>query len=102
MSHPIPAVVPPGHAETGPAEAPKDVKRAAREFEEVFLRTLLEPLTKMGKLAGGQGASPGGQNAYSSMIVDALSDAITRAGGLGLSDLLERGLMQAVPRPPKR
>lgn len=101
MSHPIPPLTPAHHDSKADA-VPNDVKHAAREFEAVFLRTMLEPLTKMGKLAGGQSASSGGQSATSSMMVDALADAITRAGGLGLSDWIERGLMQSASRAQKR
>ncbi len=68
------------------AEAPpKALDQAAREFEAIFLKQLLTSLERTT-----EGAS--GNAIYGSMVVDSMADAITRAGGLGLADEIQRSL----------
>jgi Rod binding domain-containing protein len=60
---------------------------AARQFEAVLLRRMLSALEKTTSLQSGKGGSM-----YGSMIVDAMADAITSSGGLGMSKLIEDSL----------
>jgi Rod binding domain-containing protein len=72
------------------ASAPSPVAvKAAREFESLLVGQMLKSLERTGRVAGTPGA---GQQIYGSMIVEAVSDAITRAGGMGLTDLIARTL----------
>lgn len=64
--------------------------RLAREFEQIFLRKMLSSLEKSGKTTGGAGASSSGGDAYGSMIVSALAQAVSQGGGLGLADMIAR------------
>lgn len=67
------------------------LKEAAKQFEAVFLRHMLSPLEKTAQV-GGSTPTAAGQSAYGSMIVEALSDAIANAGGIGLAATLTREL----------
>jgi peptidoglycan hydrolase FlgJ len=84
---------------------PKALK-AAKDFEAIFLRTLLSSLEKTTSVNGG-GKLTTGQSTYGSMVVGALADQISSTGGIGLADIVARSLGahgQAAPaesKPPK-
>lgn len=74
---------PRAHAE-GSAASPERAhraKEAAREFEAVFVRALLRatPLAKGNEIQG-------------EMVVDAVARSVTAGKGLGMADLIARGL----------
>ncbi len=86
------------HAGVHPKPVNPEITRAARQFEAVFVRMMLEPLQKTGESKKSTpGASAGG--AYGSMVVDALSDAITQSGGVGLAHMIEDALSGTNRRP---
>lgn len=74
---------------TAPRSAPTDprLREAARQFEAVFLRVMLTSLERTTKIGNGSPISAG-QSAYGSMVVDALSDALSASGGIGLQESL--------------
>jgi Rod binding domain-containing protein len=74
------------------AAAPPDAElvRASRQFEEVFVRQILES-TNLAQ-AGGKG--------YGDMVVDAFAQAITSGEGLGFGDQIARMLAEAHHRAP--
>jgi Rod binding domain-containing protein len=80
-----------------PADAAQKQKlaEATRQFESVLIRQMLTSLEKTTQLSGSKNML-GGQSAYSSMMVDALSDAIAQAGGLGLAKTLDSMLHDRV------
>lgn len=78
-------------AANGAAPANPEVVRAARQFEALFVRMMLEPLQKTAE-AKKSGPGTGGGGAYGSMVVDALSDSIAESGGVGLSRMIEEAL----------
>ncbi len=59
---------------------------AARQFEAIFVRQLLE--------SSGIGGS-GGKQGYRAMVVDSLARAVTSGPGLGLAQLIEAMISQA-------
>ena len=69
---------------------PLEQKRAAKlsdatqQFESMLLRRVLSALEKTARVSS-TGAGPAGASAYGSMVVEALSDAIAQAGGMGLA-----------------
>ena len=82
------------------AEAPDpSVLKAAKEFESIFVRQMLKSLEKT-TAAGGNAKATAGQSTYGSMIVDSLSESISKGGGLGLADVLARSMMAAHPVAP--
>jgi Rod binding domain-containing protein len=72
--------------EAADAADKRKLAEATRSFEGVLIRQMLTSLEKTTQMSGSK--SLGSQSAYSSMMVDALSDAIARSGGLGLADSL--------------
>jgi Rod binding domain-containing protein len=77
-----------------PADPAKDPRRAellkaARDFESVLVRQMLESLQKTTSIGGKEDHA---NSAYKSMAVDALADGIGKAGGLGLADLIAKTL----------
>jgi flagellar protein FlgJ len=96
-----------GHAtraahEAGQSTAPNaEALHAARQFEQIFLRKMLSVLEKTGRPGNG-GAATAGSDVYSSMVVNALAEAISSGGGIGLADVIARSLVQqgAAPTAP--
>ncbi|HET9958839.1 MAG TPA: hypothetical protein VFQ61_30305 [Polyangiaceae bacterium] len=81
---------------TNAATPRPEVLRAARDFEAIFLRTLLKPLENTTRLSTG-GQSLPGQSAYGSMVVGALSDSLAASGGLGLAGVIARAMTASDP-----
>lgn len=88
-----------------PTADPKALK-AAKDFEAIFLRTLLSSLEKTTSMSGG-GKPTTGQSTYGSMVVGAMADQISGGGGIGLADIVAKSLAthlpasSAAPKPPK-
>jgi Rod binding domain-containing protein len=72
---------------------PKLVK-AAQEFEAVFLRQLMKPLEKAGETGKGSSVTSG-SSVYGSMMVGAVADSAAAGGGIGLSEMILKSLMDA-------
>lgn len=81
-----------------PAADPKALK-AAKDFEAIFLRTLLSSLEKTTSMSGG-GKLTTGQSTYGSMIVGAMADQISGTGGIGLADIVAKSLAAHVTPAP--
>jgi Rod binding domain-containing protein len=82
------------------ADGPVDPKalKAAKDFEAIFLRTLLSSLEKTTSMSGG-GKLTTGQSTYGSMIVGAMADNISGSGGIGLADIVAKSLSAHLPTP---
>ena len=70
-------------------------KKAARDFEAIFVRQLLSSLEKSSGLSGGNSAGGG---VFRSMMVSAMADTATEGGGIGLSELILKAMMPATPQ----
>jgi len=85
------------------ASAPKpgtpsaETLKAAREFEQIFLRKMLSSLEKSGRAASGSSST--GSEVYSSMVVNSLAESISSAGGIGLADVIARAMTQPTAPP---
>ena len=69
------------------------VRRAAEEFEAVFISQMMAPMfegLKTDELFGG-GA---GEDIYRSVLVEEYGKSIARAGGIGLSDAIQREILR--------
>jgi flagellar protein FlgJ len=86
-----PAGLPPA-ADAVPSGATPGLRRAAEEFEAVFvgqiLRGLTEGLTDPGPLSGGG-------DPYASMLQDEYARLISRTGGIGIADAVLREMLKA-------
>ena len=85
-----------GHAQ---AETPVDPKalKAAKDFEAIFLRTLLSSLEKTTSMSGGANKPSTGASTYGSMVVGALADNISSSGGIGLAGIVAKSLSGHAP-----
>lgn len=81
------------------AAEPVDPKalQAAKDFESIFLRTLLSSLEKTTSINGGAGKLSTGQSTYGSMVVGALADQVSAGGGIGLADIVAKSLSAHMP-----
>jgi Rod binding domain-containing protein len=108
MTLPISALNPLHGAAAAKQGEPVDPKalKAAKDFEAIFLRTLLSSLEKTTSINGG-GKLDTGQSTYGGMVVGALADNISGSGGIGLADIVAKSLSahlsspSAEPKPPK-
>jgi Rod binding domain-containing protein len=67
--------------------APAKLAQAARDFEAVLLRRMLSALEKSMQMQSGKSGSM-----YGTMVVDAMADAISKSGGLGMAKVVEESL----------
>ena len=95
--HALPGVHGPAAAKQAEPADPKALK-AAKDFESIFLRTLLSSLEKTTSINGG-GKLNTGQSTYGSMVVGALADNISSSGGIGLADIVAKSLSAHLPSP---
>jgi len=70
-------------------------KKAARDFEAIFVRQMLSSLEKSSGLSGGKSA---GGEVFRSMMVSAMADTATEGGGIGLSELILQAMMPPAPQ----
>lgn len=83
---------PGGPAATGRA-SPADLRRAAEEFEGVFIAQVLSQLTTG---LGGAGLTGGGEDdPFASMLRDEYAKVVSRSGGLGVADAVLREMLKA-------
>jgi Rod binding domain-containing protein len=77
-----------------PAKPSEKAIKAARDFEAIMVRHMLESMQKTTELNGKSHAN----NGYQSMATEALADSIARGGGLGLADLIAHTLESEMTR----
>lgn len=75
-------------------------RHVAQEFESVFLNEMLAPMFE-GLSTDGLGGGGVGEEMFRPLLIDRYAQAITHAGGVGISDQIVRELthMQATPSP---
>jgi len=90
------SITPHQNVDAAGATAPTpEQKKAARDFEAIFLRQLLSSLEKGSGIAGGE--SSGGQ-VFRSMMVSALADTASEGGGIGLGEVILKAMLPPPPR----
>jgi Rod binding domain-containing protein len=77
-----------------PAKASEKALKAAREFESMLLRHMLESMQKTAEMGGKKQTN----SAYQSMAMEALADGIEHGGGLGLADLVAHTMESEISR----
>ncbi|CTQ52282.1 chemotactic signal-response protein CheL [Roseibium album] len=68
------------------------VREAAKEFEAVFLNTMLQQMFT-GLENGGTWGKGHGADAWQSLLIDEYARSISEVGGIGLADSVERELI---------
>lgn len=89
---PLPMPAAPAQAR-GADNVPDEIRRAAEEFEAVFLSEMLGPMFE-GMQTDGLGGGGMGEEIFRPMLVERYAEAITRAGGVGIADSIVRELMR--------
>ena len=92
---PIGAPLPIAPQPTPPAE----VRRAAEEFESVFLAQMLAPMFE-GLDTDGLGGGGLGEEIFRPMLIERYAQALSRAGGVGIADSVMRELMRMQTASP--
>lgn len=69
-----------------------ETKHAAQQFEAMLLKQMLNSLEKATRVGSQHGSA--GSSQYGSMIVEALSDAVAQAGGIGVGKIMVESVAQ--------
>jgi flagellar protein FlgJ len=80
-----------GQQKADTVEATPEQRKAARDFEAIFLRQMLSGLEKGSGLAGTDKSN--GAQIFGSMMVGALADTAAEGGGIGLSELILKAML---------
>lgn len=81
------------------AAAAVKARRAAEEFEAVFLSQMLAPIFEQLGTDPLFGGGPGEQ-VYRSMMVQEYGKAISRSGGIGIADAVHREILRLQETQP--
>ena len=73
--------------------ASDDVRRAAEEFEAVFIAQMMAPMFEGLETDELFGGGPG-EDIYRSVLIEEYGKSIARAGGIGLSDAIQREILR--------
>lgn len=75
---------------------PKDVEKAAKDFEAVFLGQMIELMMKeVGKNPfSGESAFSAGEDIYHGMFAQELGKKVAAAGGIGVADHVKRQMLK--------
>jgi Rod binding domain-containing protein len=100
---PAPATAPLAGAPLPGAPSPtapaSELRRAAEEFESVFLAQMLAPMFA-GLDTDGLGGGGMGEEMFRPMLIEQYAAAISRAGGIGLADSVVREFMRLQTTAP--
>jgi peptidoglycan hydrolase FlgJ len=95
---PLPlSTTPQPRREDDPALA--EARRAAEEFEAVFLAQMLAPMFE-GLETDGLGGGGMGEEIFRPMLVERYAAALSQSGGVGLADSIVRELMRLQATAP--
>jgi len=88
---PLPTSTTPAPRETDPRVA--EARRAAEEFEAVFLAQMMAPMFE-GLDTDGLGGGGMGEEIFRPMLIERYAEALSQAGGVGIADSIVRELMR--------
>ena len=69
------------------------VREAAEQFEAQFLSVMLQPMFEGTEPEGMFGAGPG-ETMFRSLMTEAMGKQMTKAGGIGLADTVQREILK--------
>ena len=69
------------------------IRKSAQEFEALLISTLLAPLMKSFSTVPGEQSAPGSDE-YGFLGGQALASSLSRAGGIGIADLLVKSMAE--------
>ena len=102
------AIAPPGAPlpmSTARSNQPADprqaeLRRAAEEFEAIFLAQMMAPMFE-GLDTDGLGGGGMGEEIFRPMLIERYAEALSQAGGVGIADSIVRELMRLQESTPE-
>jgi flagellar protein FlgJ len=88
----------PAPRETDPRQA--EMRRAAEEFEAIFLAQMMAPMFE-GLDTDGLGGGGMGEEIFRPMLIERYAEALSQAGGVGIADSIVRELMRLQEAQPE-
>jgi flagellar protein FlgJ len=88
---PLPMSPAPGARAADPRHA--ELRRAAEEFEAIFLAQMMAPMFE-GLETDGLGGGGMGEEIFRPMLIERYAEALSQAGGVGIADSIVRELMR--------
>jgi peptidoglycan hydrolase FlgJ len=85
LQQPLPGAPIQLHRAQTPSAQAEAMKKAAQEFEAVFLNQMLAPMFE-GLSTDGLGGGGVGEEMFRPMLIDTYAKSIARAGGMGVAD----------------
>ncbi len=73
--------------------ANENIKRLAEDFEAVFISQMMAPMFKGLETDELFGGGPG-EDIFRSVLIEEYGKSIARAGGIGLSDAIQRNILK--------
>jgi peptidoglycan hydrolase FlgJ len=77
-----------------------EMRRAAEEFEAIFLAQMMAPMFE-GLDTEGLGGGGMGEEIFRPMLIERYADALSQAGGVGIADSIVRELMRLQETVPE-
>lgn len=74
--------------------SPEQIRKSAKEFEEMFIGQMLQPMFQNLETDGMFGGGDGEQM-FRSMLVDEYGKIMARSGGVGIADAVMRSMLKA-------
>jgi flagellar protein FlgJ len=95
---PLPMSAAPERRETDPRQA--EMRRAAEEFEAIFLAQMMAPMFE-GLDTDGLGGGGMGEEIFRPMLIERYAEALSQAGGVGIADSIVREIMRLQETAPE-
>jgi peptidoglycan hydrolase FlgJ len=95
---PLPMTTTPDRREADPRQA--EMRRAAEEFEAIFLAQMMAPMFD-GLDTDGLGGGGMGEEIFRPMLIERYAEALSQAGGVGIADSIVRELMRLQEAQPE-
>jgi flagellar protein FlgJ len=73
---------------------PKEADRVSREFEAMFLSSMLQPMFAGVKTAKGKFGGGHGEETFSAMLVDEYGKMMAKSGGVGIASMVRQQILQ--------
>lgn len=73
---------------------PKEADRVSREFEAMFLSSMLQPVFSGLKSSKGPFGGGHAEETFTAMLVDEYGKVMAKSGGMGIADMVRKQILQ--------
>lgn len=73
---------------------PKQADKVARDFEAMFLSTMMQPMFETLKTGKGMFGGGNAESTYQQMLVDEYGKVMAKAGGVGIAAMVRKQILQ--------